>query len=282
MVMVRRCFNWSLSLSNRSDQAHIRGKLAESYLLKDKFEITMRNKALTVNLSFNLVTGRFLQRINRFKVLVEVDGEKFYAHLPNSGRLTTVLHYGIEAYLKEVEDVFSGKNPYRLFAVRWAEVPIIVDAQFSNVIAKMAIEHSLIDDLADYRVSRENFRVDEYPGTRLDLMLERGMEKFYIEVKSVTHTVNGVALFPDAPTLRGRKHVQTLTALVRCGLKAGIIFSIQRPDAIMMKPNTEVDRQFTDLLREAAAEGVKIFTLNSTFKPPRSIKIEPNRSAFTF
>lgn len=242
----------------------------------------MRGKVLTVNLDFNLVTGRFLQRINRFKVLVEIDGEEFYAHLPNSGRLATVLHYGIEAYLKKVEDKFSGKNPYRLFAVQRVGIPVIVDAQFSNILAKMAIEHGLIDCLADYRVSRENFTVDKRLGTRLDLMLERGMERFYIEVKSVTHVVNGVALFPDAPTLRGRKHVQRLTALVRCGFKSGIIFSIQRPDAVMMKPNVEVDRQFAELLREAAAEGVKIFTLNSTFQPPRSIKIEPNRPAFTF
>ncbi|MBS7634360.1 DNA/RNA nuclease SfsA [Candidatus Bathyarchaeota archaeon] len=242
----------------------------------------VRGKALTVNLDFNLVTGRFLQRINRFKVLVEIDGEESYAHLPNSGRLATVLHYGIEAYLKKVEDKFSGKNPYRLFAVQRVGVPIIVDAQFSNIIAKMAIEHGLIDSLADYKVSGENFRVDEHVGARLDLMLERGMEKFYIEVKSVTHAVNGVALFPDAPTLRGRKHIQELTALVRRGFKSGIIFSIQRPDAIMMKPNVEVDRHFTELLREAVVEGVKIFTLNSTLQPPRSIKIEPNRPTFTF
>ncbi|MBS7653673.1 DNA/RNA nuclease SfsA [Candidatus Bathyarchaeota archaeon] len=242
----------------------------------------MRGKALTVNLDFNLVTGRFLQRINRFKVLVEIDGEEFYAHLPNSGRLVTVLHYGIEAYLKKVEDGFSRRNPYRLFAVSRFGVPVIVDAQFSNILAKMAIEHGLIDGLAEYRVSRENFRVDEHLGTRLDLMLERGMEKFYIEVKSVTHVVNGVALFPDAPTLRGRKHVQKLTALVRCGFKSGIIFSIQRSDAIIMKPNVEVDRQFTELLRKAVAEGVKVFTLNSTFQPPRSIKIEPNKPTFTF
>ncbi len=242
----------------------------------------MRGKALTVNLNFNLAAGRFLRRINRFKVLVEIDGEEFYAHLPNSGRLATVLHHGIEAYLKKVEDKFSGKNPYRLFAVRRVGVPVIVDAQFSNIIAKMAIEHGLIDSLADYKVDGENFRVGEHVGSRLDLMLKRGMEKFYIEVKSVTHAVNGVALFPDAPTLRGRKHVQKLTALVRCGFKSGIIFSIQRPDAIIMKPNVEVDRHFTELLREAVAEGVKIFTLNSTFQPPRSIKIEPNRPAFTF
>jgi sugar fermentation stimulation protein A len=261
---------------------HGDGKLIESHLFKGKVEISVDSKAFTVDLDFNPVIGRFLQRINRFKVLVEIDGEEFYAHLPNSGRLVTALYYGAKAYLKKIEEGFSSKNPYRLFAVRRDEIPIIVDAQFSNIIAKIAIKHGLIDDLAGYRVSKENFRVDEHIGTRLDLMLEKDLEKFYVEVKSVTHAVNGVALFPDAPTLRGRKHVQRLTELARCGFKCGIIFSVQRPDAIIMKPNIEIDRQFADLLREAADKGVKIFTLNSTFQPPRGVKIEPNRPIFIF
>lgn len=242
----------------------------------------MEGKALTVGLDFNPVKGRFLQRINRFKVLVEIDGEEFYAHLPNSGRLITALRYGARAYLKRVEDGFSGKNPYRLFAVQPGGIPIIVDAHFSNIIAKIAVEHDLIDDLAGYRVYKENFRLDEHVGTRLDLMLKRGLDKFYVEVKSVTHVVNGAALFPDAPTLRGRRHVKRLTELARCGFKCGIIFSVQRPDAIIMKPNAEIDRQFAELLREAVDKGIKIFTLNSTFQPPRNVRIEPNKPIFIF
>jgi len=113
-------------------------------------------------------------------------------------------------------------------------------------------------------------------------MLERDSNRFYIEVKSVTHVVDNVALFPEAPTHRGRKHILQLTSLLRRGFRAGLIFSVQRPDAVIMKPNIEIDPEFSNLLKEAFRGGLRIFTLKSTFKPPETIKIESNEPPFAF
>lgn len=88
--------------------------------------------------------------------------------------------------------------------------------------------------------------------------------------------MDGVALFPDAPTLRGRPHLRQLIRLLTLGFGAGIIFSVQRPDAYVIKPNCSVNPDFAALLREAASGGMKIFTLKSIFQPPKTIKIEPN------
>lgn len=112
-------------------------------------------------------------------------------------------------------------------------------------------------------------------------MLEGDSEKFYIEVKSVTHVIDGVALFPDAPTARGRKHLMQLHLLSKSGLKAGLLFSVQRPDARAMKPNVKVDPKFSELLKRAVEEGVKVFTLKSIFQPPKTIRLRANEPPFT-
>jgi len=235
-----------------------------------------------ITINFNLVSGVFIQRLNRFMALVEVDGKIALAHLPNSGRLRTVLCSGAPVYLRAIGDNPSRKSAYTIFSIKRGDIMIIVDAQFSNFLAKESINLGLFEDLLGYRVVKENFKLSDGFNARLDLMLEKFSDRFYIEVKSVTHVVDNVALFPDAPTLRGRQHVLQLISLLRRGFKSGLIFSVQRPDAKLMRPNVKIDLQFTKLLRKAADEGLRIFTLKSTFNPPKTIKIEANKPPFTF
>ncbi|MBS7606955.1 DNA/RNA nuclease SfsA [Candidatus Bathyarchaeota archaeon] len=240
----------------------------------------MKSDAKSVNLidlGFNLVLGKFIERINRFMILVEVDCGEVYAHLSNSGRLSTALRPGDVTYLRRIERMVRRKSAYTIFAVRHDDVFVIIDAQFSNFIARRAIELGLIEDLAGYTIVKENFSVN---GSRLDFVLEKGLDKFYVEVKSVTHVVNGVALFPDAPTLRGKRHIRQLASLSALGLRAGILFSVQRPDAIVVRPNSDVDPEFAVLLKEAVEAGVKVFTLKSSFQPPKTIVLEPNIPLF--
>lgn len=234
-----------------------------------------------IAINFSLVPGVFIQRLNRFMALVEVDGEKYYAHLPNSGRLKTVLYNNVPVYLKACRRPHR-KSDYTIFAAQHNDVTVIVDAQFSNFLAREAIRLGLFDDLVGYRVIKEGVSLNNGLKVKIDLMLERDSNRFYIEVKSVTHVVNNVALFPDAPTYRGRKHILQLTSLLRRGFRAGLIFSVQRPDAVILKPNIKVDPQFSNLLKEAFKEGLGVFTLKSTFKPPETIKIESNKPPFAF
>ncbi|MEM2092525.1 MAG: DNA/RNA nuclease SfsA, partial [Candidatus Bathyarchaeia archaeon] len=157
----------------------------------------------SITVDFDLVPGRLVQRLNRFMALAEVNGGEVYAHLPNSGRLLTAFYPGDSAYLKRCGSCLGRKSIYSVFAVQHGGIMIIVDAQFSNLLARRVIELGLLSGLDGYIVAKENFRVGEGIGSRLDFILERSSNKFFVEVKSVTHVVDGIALFPDAPTLRG-------------------------------------------------------------------------------
>lgn len=232
-------------------------------------------------IDFNPILGRVIQRLNRFMALIEVNDRKVLAHLPNSGRLRTALSPGDLTYLKKHERESQRKSAYSIFAVQHEGIPVIVNSQFSNILAREAIKQGLFNTLTQYHVVKENFTINGLE-TRLDLMLESRLEKFYIEVKSVTHVINGVALFPDAPTARGRKHLMRLYLLSKSGFKTGILFSVQRPDARVLRLNVEVDPQFSELLKKAAGNYVKVFTLKSIFQPPKTIILKANEPPFTF
>lgn len=238
-------------------------------------------KKTSILLDFKLIQGRLIRRLNRFMALAEVENERAYSHLPNSGRLLTALRPGDFLFLRKYEGRPWRKSVYSVFASKHENVIVIVDAQFSNFLAKEAIRRGLFSHLSGYRIAKENPRIDD-SNVRLDFLLVKGSEKFYIEVKSVTHVVGGIAFFPDAPTARGRKHALHLSSLSKRGFKTGIMFLVQRPDAALIKPNVEVDPVFVKLLRKAVADGVKIFTLKSIFNPPRTIVLEPNEPPFTF
>lgn len=234
----------------------------------------------SIRLSFNLVPAVFLGRLNRFAALARINGEEIYVHLPNSGRLTTALCPGDQVYLRKHEARFGRKSIYSMFAVRHGSIPIIVDAQFSNILAKESIELGLIRELSGYRIVRENSKPRADSRVRVDLVAETDSDTFYIEVKCVTHVIGSVALFPDAPTSRGRQHIAELLKLIKCGFKVGLIFSVQRPDANIIKPNSEIDLRFAELLKNAVSNGLKIFTLKSTFMPPETVIIESGKPVF--
>jgi sugar fermentation stimulation protein A len=213
-------------------------------------------------------------------LLVDVDGENVYAHLPNSGRLTTALHPGARLYLRRCLNRGFRKSIYSAFASEYDGVRVIVDAQFSNHLARETVERDLFNELADYRVVKENVKPED-SNVRLDFLLEGSSGRFYLEVKSVTHVVEGVALFPDAPTSRGRRHILELSSLMKNGFNAGMIFSIQRPDAVAVKPNADVDPEFANLLRAAVDSGLKIFSFMAVFEPPKTIRLKPNEPVFS-
>jgi len=239
----------------------------------------MRSDKISINVMFDLVLGTFLQRLNRFMTLVQINHERTLAHLPNSGRLSTVLSPGANVYLRRQKVHPRRRSGFDLFAVERSGMTTIVDAPFSNFLAKVAFERDLFDVLAGYRVVKENLMVN---GARLDLMLEKDPSEFFVEVKSVTHVIDGVGLFPDAPTIRGSKHIEHLIKLSHQGFNTGILFSVQRPDAKGLKLNFGVDPVFAQLLKEAVRTNVRIFTLKSIFTPPSTVELESNAPPFTF
>jgi len=217
-------------------------------------------------------TGTFLRRLNRFMVEVELRGNQVLAHLPNSGRLRTVLVPQTTVFLQSRR--YAGrKSAYDLFAVDCLGVPVIVDTRFSILATKMAIEEKALPLLEDYRVVGENVQVNH---ARLDFLLQRGRHRFFLEVKCVTQVVDHVAMFPDAPTTRGRKHLHILLNLAQKGFDTGILFSVQRPDANAIASNWEIDPAFSELLHKVVERGVMVFTQMLIFQPPDAVELRPN------
>ncbi len=202
-----------------------------------------------------LIAGRFIRRDNRFRVTVEIAGEFVAAHLPNSGRLTELLTPDRSCWLAPCPGP-RRKTHLDLKLVEYASVLVSVDARLPNPLFAEALEAGR---LAPFQECAHFEREVWLDNSRLDFRLSGPDGACWVEVKSVTLVEDGVARFPDAPTTRGARHVRELTAAVRNGENAAIVFVVQRPDALRFTPHDRADPVFGVVLREAAIAGVGVY-----------------------
>jgi sugar fermentation stimulation protein A len=228
--------------------------------LSDEFRSSIRFDA-------PLIQARFRRREKRFLVEVELpDGSRTWVHVPNSGALTGCLLPGMEVLL--TDDARPGRKTR--YTWRFCRVDggwVSIDTLAPNrLIAKALQDHRLPGLAPPYRFRPE---VCLPHGGRLDFLVEQAGQHHFIEVKSITWVEEGVALFPDGVTSRGRRHLQELTSLVNQGHKAWNVFVVQRQDATVMSPATQVDPAYARELAQAAEAGVKIVVLTAEIEPPR-------------
>lgn len=209
----------------------------------------------------NLRTAAFVRRLNRFAALMTVDGEEVLVHVANSGRLAELLTAENRMLLAPARPDAERKTAYDLALVEVDDVLVSADARLPNGIVKEAIERGRIAALSTYREIATEVR---YHDSRLDLVLSGPEGRCYVEVKSVTLVENGAALFPDAPTERGRKHVATLQRAREQGHMAAVVFVVQRPDAYSFSPNVDADPRFAAALHAAASHGVEVLAYRCT------------------
>lgn len=196
-----------------------------------------------------------LGRTTRFSVAVARGGREEIAYLPNSGRLRELLTPGRSVFL--VERPGPGrKSHYDLVAVSRGQATVWVDARTPNILIGKALAASALPQFKGYSVLAREARLAR---SKVDFLLGNGPERCFLEVKSVTLVHRGRALFPDAPTQRGTRHLRDLAQAKREGFRAAILFVIQREDAEAFSPNDEMDREFGKALREAAREGVEVY-----------------------
>lgn len=199
--------------------------------------------------------ARFIERVNRFCVSVLVRGERRMAHLPNSGRLTELLVPGRRVVL-----VFKSGNRritnYDLILVRYGRIWVSVDARLPPPLFVEALSLGKLSVFKGYRLSRREI---PYGRSRLDLALSGPQGDCLIETKSVTLVRKNVALFPDAPTLRGRRHLEELTHVAQQGIRSAVVFVVQRSDAEAFSPHREADPAFADTLAWAIDRGVEVY-----------------------
>lgn len=210
-----------------------------------------------------LYAGTLVQRYKRFLADVRLpDGTQVTAHCANSGRMTACCQPGRPVWLS------CSDNPRRKLAYTWEliEMPeslVGVNTQVPNRLVAAAVSAGKISSLAGYpEIQRE---VVVTKGSRLDLLLTHpDRRRCYVEVKNCTLVSDGKALFPDAPTIRGRKHLRELEQLVAKGHRCVMFFLIQRMDAQAFSPADTVDPAYGEALRRAASSGVEMLAYDVT------------------
>jgi len=205
----------------------------------------------------------FLRRLNRFNTLVNLKGKTVQAYLPNSGRLQELLKPGNKVLIEKAERKGGRKTGYTLIgAITQQGVKVSVDARMPNRLIAEALRQGVLPGFESYHL----LEVEPiFKGSRLDLLAEAPGRKLLIEVKSCTLAKNRTALFPDAPTLRGRRHLETLVKALREGFEAAIFFVSQRDDVSRFKPNRETDPALAEALKKACLEGVKVHAFKAMF-----------------
>ena len=202
-----------------------------------------------------LVEGRFIRRLNRFAALVGIGGKEELVHVANSGRMRELLVEGRRVFLKPV----SGDHRKTAFDIAMVDLGhslASADARLPNLLVNEALETARLPELAGYASFRREVTFGE---SRLDLALVGPDGTCLVETKSVTLVVDGVGLFPDAPTIRGRKHVRSLTKALTAGYRSAVVFVVQRDDAESMAPNDDADPEFGAALRLAVEKGVEVY-----------------------
>lgn len=200
--------------------------------------------------------ARFCQRLNRFVAQVEIDGEIVSAHVPTSGRLGELLLPGADVQVRR------GVNPKRktawdLMLVKTGDTWVSLDSRLPNYLVGQLLRE---DELPPFAGARDIKPEYKYGESRLDFAFTDGEgQRTLVEVKSVTLVEECVAMFPDAPTLRGTRHLEELARAVGEGYRAAVLFIIQRDDATSFAPNHRTDPAFAQALRRAKEAGVEIY-----------------------
>ena len=203
--------------------------------------------------------ARFLSRPTRFVALVDREGCPERVHVKNTGRCAELLVPGARVWLSRAENP-ARRTPYDLIAVEKQRPagPLLInmDSAAPNAVAGEWLRSGGLGRLDQVRAE---YRLGD---SRFDFFARRGEEKLLIEVKGCTLEEGGLARFPDAPTLRGLKHVRELTRLAGQGWKCFVLIVIQMKEIRLFAPNWATHPEFGLALAEARRAGVEILAMD--------------------
>ncbi len=205
-----------------------------------------------------LLPGVLLRRRLRFLVDVRLEnGAVVTAHTANTGSMRGCSAPGSPVWLLDTANP-KRKYPYSLELVEAKPgVLVAVNTLRANAIVREAILAGKVAPLAGYDGLRGEVALGKR--TRIDLVLTAaGKKPCYVEVKNVTMVEDGIACFPDAPSSRGRRHLQELARAAATGARAVAFFCVARGDARELRPAAAIDPGFAAGMRDAAAAGVEL------------------------
>ena len=229
------------------------------------------------------VEGRLIKRYKRFLADVQLDsGGTITAHTGNTGAMKGCADPGSRVWL------YDSENPKRKYRYSWDLVEdlsgnlIGIHTTRANKLVHEAIETGVIVALQGYKKIKSEVKYSN-SNTRLDFLLEHSdqvgsihSKSCFVEVKNVTAKRDTeTAIFPDAKTERGKKHLETLIHAVEQGYRGVIFFCIQRNDASVFKPADEIDPEYGEILRKACASGVEALAYKARLSPDEIVLSEP-------
>ena len=220
-----------------------------------------------------LKQGTLIRRYKRFLADIRLpSGDEITVHCPNSGSMRSCSEPGSPVSFS-CSDNPGRKYPHTLEMIHNGTTWIGVNTSITNQIVAEAIEKGQIKELRNFDSIRREVKTSQ--GSRLDLLLETAGGHTYVEVKNCSLVENVVALFPDAATKRGTKHLRELERLVGIGYKGVIFFLVQRMDCDSFSPAAFIDPDYATTLDEVHRQGVKILAYQAQVTPHSIEVIRP-------
>lgn len=200
----------------------------------------------------NVCPAVFLERLNRFAALAEIQGKTETVHIKNTGRCRELLVPGSDIWLSGA-DRAGRRTAYDLVTVRKSTGALFnIDSQAPNRVVQEWLQGQAWDEI------RPEYRYGE---SRIDFYLRRGGDRYLMEVKGCTLERDGTGYFPDAPTQRGTRHIRELIRAAEEGFHACLAFVIQTDGVAKVCANRSTDPDFADAMEEAERRGVQILFL---------------------
>ena len=224
-----------------------------------------------------LIPATLIRRYKRFLADVELaGGERITVHCPNTGSMKGCADPGSRVMISRSNNP-RRKYPHTLEMVRVKGFWVGINTSLSNRLVEEAIVNGTIPAFAGAEIRREV----PFGQSRLDFLVSQNEKKTFIEVKNCTLADRGRAMFPDAVSERGRRHLSELIQAKREGFGAINLFCVQREDAESFQPAVEIDPQYAAALQEAATAGVTIAAWQARVSPDeiriyRSLPVDLN------
>lgn len=214
---------------------------------------------MAVEIKGEKIKGIFLKRPNRFEAEILVGDNVEIAHVANTGRMAEMLHEGVEVLLQKSDNP-KRKTKYSLMFVKKKSNLICIKSALANNVFEDALNEGKINWIAG-NIKREV----TYKNSRFDFLVE-GDEDCFIEIKCGTYEEDGILKFPDAPTSRGRKHIEELLDAKKNGYKGAIVIIGFMDYVREFTPNYKIDEKFGKTLKEAVESGIELHVYKSKIK----------------
>jgi sugar fermentation stimulation protein A len=213
-----------------------------------------------------LQAATLIKRYKRFLVDVTLpDGALLTVHCPNTGSMRGCLAPGNRVMLSCSANP-DRKYPHTLEMIEVDGYWVGINTMRTNHLVREALEAGVVAEVGQVDMIQAEVKVSSH--SRLDFLVVKGEEKIYLEVKNCTLVEGGgAALFPDAVTSRGTKHLLELAELVAQGARAMIFYCVQRQDGHFFAPADHIDPLYGKTLREVAARGVEVVAYQAQVGP---------------